>query len=208
VRYGPLEYNEPWHVVVGVVGEARNQTLRTLRRNSVYVPSDEFEWTSLAYVVHMRAGMADPALALRARIVGIDRNIAVSRVINLKDVVRQSIWQERFFATLLAGFGGLALLLALIGLYGVLAYTVSQRTHEMGVRMALGASAGTIRTMILTHSGKLVGAGLLLGAIAAAFLTRSLRTPLYEITPGDPGILACVAVLLAGAATAASYFPA
>ncbi len=208
VRYGPPEDNEPWHIVVGVVGVARNQTVRALPRNSVYLPYGEFQFASPAYLVRTSPGLADPASALRARMAGIDRAIAISRVITLKDAIGRSIWQERFFATLLAGFGVLALLLALIGLYGVLAYTISQRTHEMGIRMALGASAGEIRRMVLFQSGRLVAAGLLIGAAGAFFLTRLLETQLYGIKPGDPATTAAVAALLAAAAMAASYLPA
>jgi ABC-type antimicrobial peptide transport system permease subunit len=190
------------------VGEARNQSLRTLRRQSVYLPNAEFSFASLAYIVRASPGVTDPTPALRARIAAVDRSIAVSRAIALRDAIDQSIWQERFFATLLAGFGALALLMAVIGLYGVLAYTVSQRTHEMGIRMALGASARQIRAMVLLHSGKLAAGGLALGAMGALLLTRLLETQLYDVKPGDPGTVAGVAALLGAAAMAASYVPA
>jgi putative ABC transport system permease protein len=208
VRYGPPEYNEPWHSVIGVVGEARNQTLRELRRNSVYLPLGEFQFASIAYLVRTSAGLADPEKSLRARVAAVDRSVAISRVLNLKDVVARSIWQERFFTTLFTCFGGLALALAVVGLYGVMAYSVSRRTHEMGIRMALGASAGEIRRMILAQSGRLVLTGLALGAIAAKLLSKLIQAQLYEVSPGDPATFAAVAALLAAAAMAASLLPA
>jgi len=208
VRYGPPESNEPWHTIVGVVGSARNQSLRDLQRNSVYLPLGEFEWASVAYLVRSASGLADPAKAVRARLTAMDRNVAISRVLSMKDVVTQSIWRERFFATIFGFFAVLALLLALVGLYGLMAYTVSRRTHEMGIRMALGATAGEIRGMVLAQSGRLVLAGLAAGVVAAVFLTRLLRTQLFEVSPGDPKTLGAVAALLAVAAIAASYIPA
>ena len=127
--------------------------------------------------------VVDPAKALRARLTAVDRNVAISRVLSMQDVVTQSIWRERFFATIFGFFAVLALLLALVGLYGVMAYTVSRRTHEMGIRMALGATAGEIRGMVLAQSGRLVLAGLAVGTVAAVFLTRLLRTQLFEVSP-------------------------
>ncbi len=168
VRYGPPENNEPWHTIVGVVGTARNQSLRDLRHNSVYLPVGEYEWASIAYLVRSASGLADPAKAVRARLTAVDRNVAISRVLSMKDVVTQSIWQERFFATIFGFFAVLALLLALVGLYGVMAYTVSRRTHEMGIRMTLGATAGEIRGMVLAQSGRLMLAALLAAAAMAA----------------------------------------
>jgi putative ABC transport system permease protein len=129
-------------------------------------------------------------------------------VIAMKQVVAQSIWQERFFTTVVTGFGALALVLAVVGLYGVMAYSVSRRTHEMGIRMALGASAGEIRKMVLSQSARLVAVGLALGTVAAVFLTRLLKAQLYEVSPSDPVTFTAVVGLLAAAAMIASYLPA
>jgi ABC-type antimicrobial peptide transport system permease subunit len=96
----------------------------------------------------------------------------------------------------------------MLGLYGVMAYAVSRRTHEMGIRMALGASVVEIRGMILTQSGKLVIAGLAAGAVASVFLTRFLKAQLFEVGPGDPKTLVGVTAILTAAALLASYLPA
>jgi putative ABC transport system permease protein len=208
VRYGPPEDNEPWHTVIGVVGTSRNQTLREPRRNTVYLPNGEFGFASLAYMVRTTPGLADPTSTLRARLATIDRSIAMSQVQTLRQIVDASAWQERFLATVFAGFGILALVLAVVGLYGVISYAVSRRTHEMGIRMALGASAGEIRRMVLVQSGRLLAIGLAIGVVGAVFLTRLLRAQLFAVSPGDPATLATVTALLAAAAMAASYFPA
>jgi putative ABC transport system permease protein len=209
IRFGPPEDNEPWFTVVGVVGEARNQDIRKLGLNSVYIPyQGKFDHSSLAWLVRTDSGMASPGDALRRRVSQIDRNVAVSDVTTLQQIVDESIWQERFFTTLLAFFAALALLMATVGLYGVMAYTVSRRTHELGIRMALGASAREIRGMVLVQSGRLVGAGIAIGIVASVFATRLLAKQLYGVKPTDPQTFLAVAALLIGAALLASYLPA
>ncbi|HEY1336140.1 MAG TPA: ABC transporter permease [Bryobacteraceae bacterium] len=208
VRFGPPEDNEPWHTVIGVAGVVHNLSLRKLGRNSAYLPYGEFRFANMAYLVRTAPGQADVDNALRARVAKVDRSVAVSRLLSLHDAVSQSIWQERFFTTLFASFGVLALAMAVVGLYGVMAYSVSRRTHEMGIRMALGASAGKIRRMVLAQSGRLAAVGLLAGGVAAALLSRFLETQLYGVAPGDPKTFAAAAVLLAGAALLAGYLPA
>jgi putative ABC transport system permease protein len=209
VRFGPPEDNEPWHTVVGVVGEARNQELRDLGRNSVYIPyQGKLDRSSLGWLVRTGPGIANPGETLRRRMSDIDRSVAVSDVSTLQQILDGSLWQERFFATLLAFFAGLAMLMATVGLYGVMAYTVSRRTHELGIRMALGASAGEIRRMVLLQSGRLVAAGLGIGVVAAVLLTRLLEKQLYGVKPTDPQTFLAVSALLVAAALLASYLPA
>jgi len=209
VRFGPPEANEPWHTVVGVVGVAYNNSLRELSRNGVYLPYREFNMRSLAFVVHTGAG--NPEASIRARLRAFDRTLAISRVITMRQVVTRVLWQEGFFATLAVAFGAMALIMALVGLYGVMSYTVSRRAHEMGIRMALGATAAGIRRMVLVQSAKLIAAGLVLGTMAAlvmAEFTPSLGRALYGVTRTDPATLAAVAGLLALTALAASLVPA
>jgi len=191
-----------------VVGEARNQTLRELRLNSVYLPYGEFQPASIAYLVRTSQGLSDPAKILRARVTAVDRTVATSRVLTLRDVAEQSIWRERFFMMVFTFFGVLALVLSVVGLYGVMAYTVARRTHEMGIRMALGASPAKIRKMVLAQSGYVVAAGLVAGGTAAVFLTRLLKSQLYGVSSGDPRTFLAVAALLAGATMLAGYLPA
>jgi putative ABC transport system permease protein len=208
VRYGPPEYNEPWHTIVGVVDEVRNQSLREQGNHSVYLPYREFSSSTSSYLIRTRGGMADPGGAFRARMAAIDPGIAVSRIRTMDEILSRSVWKERFFATLLGFFGGLALLLAAVGLYGVMAYTVSRRTHEMGIRMAMGASSGEIRRMVLLESGRLIAVGVVFGLLGAAVVTRYLGTQLYGVSPTDVPTLLAAAVVLAATGMAASYLPA
>jgi putative ABC transport system permease protein len=208
VRFGPPDDNEPWHTVVGVAGEVRKE-LRQPGRNSIYIPYENtFDHSSLAWLVRSNSGVASPGEALRRRILQIDPNVAVSDITTLRKIVDESVWQERFFATLLALFAALAMVMATVGLYGVMAYTVSRRTHELGIRMALGASAREIRAMVLLQSGRLVGAGLAIGIAASVFATRLLAKQLYGVRPTDPQTFLAVAALLVAAALLASYLPA
>jgi ABC-type antimicrobial peptide transport system permease subunit len=192
-----------------VVGQVRNQDIRELGRYCVYIPyTADFHHMSLSWLVRTSAGLSDPGAALRQRMADIDRNVAVSRIVTMQEIVDKSLWQERFFATLLAFFAGLAMLMATVGLYGVMAYTVSRRTHELGIRMALGATAAEIRGMVLLQSGRLVGAGLVIGVAAAVLLTRLISKQLYGVKPTDPQTFVGVAALLVAAGLLASYLPA
>src|SRR5262249_49483409 len=114
VRFGPPENNEPWHTVIAVTGVAHNNSLRELSRNGVYLPYGEFNMRGLSFVV--KTGGGNPESMLRVRLREIDRTMAVSRVMTMSDVVGRVLWQERFFATIAAAFGGMALIMALVGL--------------------------------------------------------------------------------------------
>jgi predicted permease len=208
VRYGPPEQKEPWHTIVGVVGVARNQGLREVGRNSVYLPQGERQVPNLAYLVRTAPGLVVPAQSLRDRVRSVDRDIALGRVLTLDAVVSQAVWKERLLMVLLTGLGVLALILAMVGLYGVVAYTVARRTQEIGIRMALGASPLAIQRLVVAQSARLVGAGLAAGTVAALMLTRLLRSMLYEVSPHDAHTFVAVAALLMAFALLASYLPA
>jgi putative ABC transport system permease protein len=122
--------------------------------------------------------------------------------------VRDSIARPRFYTALLSLFAGLGLLLAVLGVYGVLHYAVSRRTHEFGVRMALGAHAGDVLALVLRQSLRLVVPGLALGLAGSFALTRFLESELFEVSPADPLVLGGISLALAAAAVVASYLPA
>ena len=208
VRFGPPEANEPWHIVVGVVGEVRNQTLTEPGRKSVYLPYGEFLWSGVSILMRTTGDPLHQVAGVRARVVAIDRDVAVSSFLSIQQIVARSIWQQRFFTTLFLVFAILALLLAAVGLYGVMSYAVSQRTHELGIRMALGASGGDLQRMVMRQALVLTLAGVGLGGVAALALMRVIRTQLYQVSPTDPATFAVVAVVLAATAALASYFPA
>jgi putative ABC transport system permease protein len=146
--------------------------------------------------------------ALRARILDTDQFTAITRVRTLEELVSASVAQPRFYALLLALFAGIALTLAVIGIYGVMAYAVSRRTHEIGIRMALGAEAGRIQRLVIGQGMLLVGVGVLFGLLAARLLTHALGDLLFGVKPSDPATFALIALVLAGAALLACWLPA
>jgi putative ABC transport system permease protein len=138
----------------------------------------------------------------------VDPGIPVFAVRTLNEVVAKSLADRRFALTILAVFAGVALLLASIGIYGVMAYTFSQRTHEIGVRVALGAQRSDILRMALGEGMLLVAVGLGVGLIGAAIVTRFLRSMLFSVTATDPLTFASIALLLAAVALLACFIPA
>ena len=207
VRYGPPENNEPWHTIVGVAGQVRSENLPGRNRWNVYIP---FDAQHLPRSVILRTSQ-DPmslAQAVRGRIVALDRNIAVSQIHSLEQVIDRAAWRERFFTVLFTVFSTLALLLAAVGLYGVLSYAVSLRTHEIGIRMALGASARQVQGMVMRQGLMLTSLGLTCGIVAALALTRLLTSQLYHTSPSDPGTFIAVTAILMCISGVAAFIPA
>jgi putative ABC transport system permease protein len=207
VRYGPPEDNEPWHTIVGVVSAVRNENLTGQNRWNVYIPFGT-DYSPRAVILRTSQDPMSLAQAVRGRIVALDHDIAVSRIRSLEQVIDRAAWRERFFTVLFTVFSTLALLLAAIGLYGVLSYAVSLRTHEIGIRMALGASARQVQGMVLREGLLLTAIGLTCGLLAALALTRLLTAQLYHVSPTDPQTFATVVLLLIGVAVIAAFIPA
>jgi len=145
---------------------------------------------------------------VRAQIQSVDPNLPVFNVRSMDEVIGVSLASRRFSAELVGGFAAVALLLAAIGIYGLLAYMVGQRSHEIGVRMALGAGRGDILKMVLRQGVVLVGAGLLAGLVLTFLAARGIGSLLVGVSPSDPVTLVSVAVLLAAVGLVASYIPA
>ncbi len=149
--------------------------------------------------------------ALRTQVSDVDKNLPVFGVQTMDDVLSAEIASQRFNAGALAGFAGLAVLLAAVGIYGVMAYAVSQRTHEIGIRLALGAQKRDILRMTIGHGVRLAIAGLAIGLLGGLILTHVLSSfshLLYGVGAGDPLTFACVAALLMTVALLACYIPA
>jgi putative ABC transport system permease protein len=144
----------------------------------------------------------------RAALAEVNPQVAMSRVRTMNDVVGEAMARDRFSTLLLVAFGVMALILAAVGVYGVLAYAVAQRTAELGIRMALGASASDVRRMVLKEGGSVAGLGLILGLGAALVLAGFLSTQLYGVGPRDPVVYGIVTSVLAAVAVAASLVPA
>ena len=195
--------------IVGVAADVRRTVGAVEESRSIYLPMAQSPWSFVVLVVKPSSGAADAlGPAVRAAIERVDRRIPIAQVSTLDDLLWLTSARPRFRAVLATTFAGLALILALIGVFGVLAWSVQQRTREFGVRLALGASTTDVLRLVLRTAGRLVGVGLAVGMILAALLTQSLATVLFQVRPLDPMTLAGVAVLLALTAALATVVPA
>jgi putative ABC transport system permease protein len=206
IRFGPPKNNEPWHTVVGVVADSKHGKYKGEDRASVYLPSNP-DITPNALLVRTNGDPLQLQQALSARVVGFDPDIVVSRVFSLEQIIARVSWQDRFLTVLFTAFAALALLLAAVGLYATISYSVSLSTHEIGIRMALGASASRVRAMILQQGMTLAVAGLFIGVVIAFALGRLLKTQLYEISPNDPVTYIAVPIVLVLVAALAAFLP-
>ncbi len=204
-----------WREIVGVIGDVRNHGLDAEVKPEAYVP---FLQNAPGYLAGVASAMNvvlrtanDPrsaAPAFRSAVQSLDKDQPVSTISTMEAQLAESIAQRRFNMLLLAVFATLALLLAAIGIYGVLAYTVAQRTHEMGIRMALGASSADILKLVFAHAMVRTFTGVALGLAAAFGLTRLMSSLLYDVGPTDPLVFAGLTALLILVALVATYIPA
>jgi putative ABC transport system permease protein len=208
VRFGPPENNEPWHTIVGVVRAVRHQRMQEDTEESVYLPHMQIPVTNLTLVARTAADPHDITGAIRREVSQLDRDQPISEIATMDEVVAESIWQPRLYATLFAVFAGGALVLALIGIYGVMAFLVQTRTHEIGVRMALGATARDVFKLIVGRGMKLTIFGIVVGVAGAIALTRLMHGLLFNTSATDPFVFIVISILLSLAALLACYIPA
>ncbi|MGH7469240.1 MAG: ABC transporter permease [Longimicrobiales bacterium] len=197
----------PWATVVGVVGNVRQRTLGQPAEPEMYLPHTQEPWGGLTLVLRTAGDPQLLAGAVRDRIRAFDRDLPTGQIQSLEQVVWNSVRSPRFNALLLGIAGSVALLLALIGIYGVMSYSVARRTHEIGIRTALGASSSEVLKLILTQAMTLAGAGIALGLLGALALSRVLHRMLFEVEPTDPLTFVLIAVLLAAVCLLACYLP-
>ncbi|MBI1875989.1 MAG: ABC transporter permease [Acidobacteria bacterium] len=196
-----------FHEIVGIARTSKYNTIGEDPQIAVYTPLAQNMTDVMALVV--RAGDPPAALgAIQSGIRLIDRNVPLTFPFTMRELVYQSLWPARMAAVLLGILGGLALVLASVGLYGVMAYSVSQRKHEIGVRMALGAGQPTVLRMVLVQALRLVSVGLVLGLIGALAVSRLVVRLLFGVSATDPTTFVGVALVLVIVAAVASYIPA
>jgi putative ABC transport system permease protein len=200
--------NELRGEVIGVVGNMRERGLENDPTLAVYFPAGGGATTSLQLVVHTRGEPMAAVPAIRSLVTGIDPNLPVSSIRTLEEVVTSSVATRRVTMLLLVTFAGVALILALAGVYGVLAYSVARRTSEIGVRLALGAQHDRVLRLVLAQGMRPVFAGLAIGLAATFWLSRLMASLLFGVEPRDPLTYAIASGLLIAVATLACYLPA
>ena len=197
-----------WREVVGVAADVHQHGLDQLTRPTLYLPYSQDPWTRMTVVVRSQGSPAGMALPVERAIHAIDRDLAVADVRTMDEVVAVSLTARRFNLALIGLFAASALLLAALGIYGVISYTVAQRTREVGIRMAVGARPQDVMKLIVKQGAGLALAGVCIGVISALALTPVLQSLLYAITPTDRATFAEVGAGLVAVALLACYLPA
>ncbi|HEX8559122.1 MAG TPA: ABC transporter permease [Pyrinomonadaceae bacterium] len=198
----------PWVTVVGVVADTRSSALEKEPYPQVYLPALQFRQRSMTFVARTSGDPLALTPAVRRELSAMDKDLPLYNVRTMEQVLAASVSRRRFQMTLIGAFAGVGLLLAAVGIYGVISYSVAQRRHEIGVRMALGARGGDILRLVVGQGLGLTAAGVGVGLAAAFALTRVLSSLLYGVSAADPLTFACVALALVGVALAACLAPA
>jgi putative ABC transport system permease protein len=201
----------PWRTIVGVVADMKDQAINQPAFPTVYAPYAQYHNEGWGITIFAVRTTGDPLAAsqmVRDQIHSLLPNEPIAQVASMEQLLSRSLSRARFSMTLLSIFAGLALVLSAIGIYGVMAYNVAQRTREIGIRLALGAARQDVLTMVLLGAAKLAAFGVLIGLAGALGLNYLLRSQLFGVSPADPSTYFAVALLLALVALAASYLPA
>jgi predicted lysophospholipase L1 biosynthesis ABC-type transport system permease subunit len=206
-RIRPGGPEAPAYTIVGIVADARGRGAREETRIETFVPYWQLSEGGMS-VVLKGPNPSTYAAPLRDAVAALDRGIPIVGLRTMEEIFNESVGEPRFFAVLAGGFALLALALAAIGIYGVMAYVVSQRTAEIGVRMAVGASMTDVFRLVITDGLKLAALGVVIGLGGAVLIARSLTTLLYGVAPTDPAVLGATAALLVAVAACASIVPA
>jgi putative ABC transport system permease protein len=208
VTFGRPMDKSPWVTIVGVVADEKQDGMDRPAEPTEYAPLAQRLQNPLTFVIRTAVDPQAAYAAARAQVAAVDKDLALTETATLEDVVDRSMADAKFRTTLLAGFAGIALLLAALGIYGVLAYFVSQRSRELGIRLALGARPGALFRMVVGQGMRPVAAGALVGLSGAVAVTTLMQSLLFGVTAVDPAAFGVAAAALALIALAACAIPA
>jgi putative ABC transport system permease protein len=209
LQTGDYSPNGPWLTIVGVVADVKYSGLNEPTQPTLYTSFQQNLWWRSMFLV-VKAG-GDPlglVNAVRNEVWALDRDLPVSQIKTMDQLMSDAVAEPRAYTLLLGALGAVALLLAAVGIYGVMAYAVTQRTHEIGVRMALGAQSGAVLRLVVGAGMKLALLGMAIGLLAAFALTRLMSKLLFDVSATDPVTFALIALLLMGVALLSCYLPA
>jgi len=205
IRHGA---DEKFRTIIGVVGDVRQRGLEAEAYPQIYTPYAEYQHTTMSLAMRTKGDPKAMLGAARKEIAALDPLLAPYHIFTLEEAVARTLVGRRLATWLLALFACAALLLAAVGIYGVMSYSVSQRTREIGVRMALGAQAGDVLKLVLGQGFRLIGLGLVVGCVAAISLAQLMRAMFFGVSATDPVIFVGVALLLIVVALLACWIPA
>jgi putative ABC transport system permease protein len=192
-----------------VVGHVKHYGPDTEGREQAYFPLTQLSFARTMYLaVRTNLEPASVTSAIRQQVLDVDKNMPIYEVSTMDQLLANSVVQPRLNLTLLVAFAAIALVLAAVGIYGVMAYTVTQRTHEIGIRMAMGAQSEDVLRQVLAEGARLAAIGLAIGLAGSLVASRLIATLLFGVKPTDPVTFAAVTVILASVSLAACYIPA
>jgi putative ABC transport system permease protein len=194
--------------VVGVVADAKFSSLRDANADQLYVPSEQMPYAAMTLLVRSSVLPEQVIDAVRGKVAEIDPTLPLSGIRSMENVVSTSVAEPRLITQITGVFAGFALLLAAIGIYGVMAYSVTTRQQEMGIRMALGARPSDILRLVVGQGMRMTLIGVALGVAVSLALTRLLASLLFTVRATDPLVFTAAALVLAGTAFVACYLPA
>lgn len=207
-RRGGPDSEAPWTTVVGLVGDVRYGGFTEDYIPEFFLAHKESSWSNMIIAIRTQGDPERIATAVRAAVAELDPNLPLINVETMESFIEESIWMNQFNTTLFGVLAVMALILATIGVYGVINYSVTQRTHEIGIRMALGAQSSDVRSLVVRQGLKLAFWGILIGIPISFGLTRLMASLLFGISPSDPITFGGIALTMAIVAVLASYIPA
>jgi putative ABC transport system permease protein len=208
IKLGPEDSKGPWMEVVGVAGDVKQSSLADRFKSQVYFPLRQTPVRSLTLVAKSSTGPGAAAAALRRAVAGTDGNQPVWGAAGLESLLAETVAPRRFSTALLSAFAALALLLAMVGIYGVLSNSVGERRREIGLRLTLGAGASNVVRLVVLEGMRPVLLGLAAGALATAGMSRLVKRLLFEVSPNDPATVLAALLVVGAVALLASYIPA
>jgi putative ABC transport system permease protein len=208
-RHISIDQGEQWKgEIIGVVGNIRHRGLSSEPWREMYVSQYQIPTGSMNLVVRAATDPTRLTAAIKGEVQAMDRDVPIYTIRTMENLVSESVAQPRFRTLLLAIFAAVALVLAAVGIYGVMSYYVTQRTHEIGVRMALGASSRDVMRLVVGHGMALAIAGVGIGLAGSFLLTRLMASLLYQVSASDPATFVAISIMLTAVALLASYIPA
>ena len=207
-KFGTAESDAPWRTIVGVVADVRRTGYDSAVRPEVYVHHPQVPMGAMMLVVRAASAPDNLASTVRSQVQALDKDLPVYNIKTMDQLLGEMVAQRRFYMILLSIFAVVAVILASVGVYSVMAYSVTRRTHEIGIRMALGARPRDVIGIFFKQGVKLSVTGVIIGTAGAFILTRLMRSLLYQVSPTDPLIFLGVAVFLGALVLIAGYIPA